>query len=598
MRNKTNLNIFSSSFLFCFVCTGDNHHVCVLGDMRKYLKRKRFNANERWMFASVAAATLARFVLIFFNWPITNSDEGNMGLVAFHIAYRGDHPTFFYGLPYLGPLEGYIAAPLFRLFGTSLFTLRLGLLPLFAAFLICMYYLTRLLYTEKFALAIVILLGLGSGDILLLQLRAVGEYPEIELFSALIPLLAAWLALTSYTLKHGEVRRRKRKRIIIYGFLGLAIGLALWVDLLILPLVAMTGLLLLLFCYRELFSWAGLCLFLGVIIGAFPLIFYNLTAPWDQNSWSTLLWIQQDGTKEMLAQHLTWVHHLVGTAMIALPRATGANPGCSATAFPAFSPLSTLSLPCSLFYGAWGAGYLVLWIIATFLAIRIIWQYRRHFFKQQDSFEERQHLICQCSQLILLGSVAFTLVSYANSPKSAVPPVITFRYLLIAFVAIPAVLWPLWNGLQSQALPVIRKITIPLLLRGSLLLLIVAIFLNGTVRTFTEIPAAQAADQQEAALVQDLIHIGATRIYSEYWTCNRLTFHSREQIICSVLDDQLNPGFDRYMPYRFIVRAASHPAYVFPLGSKQVDAFKQQMLVSNMRYRTYVFEGYIVYLRV
>src|SRR6266702_878728 len=217
--------------------------------MHIYFKRMQIGPYERWMLALVAVATLARFLLIYFNWPITNSDEANMGLVAFHIAYQGDHPTFFYGLPYMGPLEGYIAAPLFRLFGASLFTLRLGLLPLFAAFLICIYYLTRLLYTEKYALAMVILLSLGSGDILLLQLRAVGEYPEIELFSALIPLLAAWLALTSYTIQ-GETRQTNRKRIVVYGILGLAIGLALWVDFLIIPLVAMTGLLLLLFCDR------------------------------------------------------------------------------------------------------------------------------------------------------------------------------------------------------------------------------------------------------------------------------------------------------------------------------------------------------------
>src|SRR6266699_6592491 len=116
--------------------------------MHIYFKRMQIGPYERWMFAIVAAATLARFILIYFNWPITNSDEGNMGLVALHIAYQGDHPTFFYGLPYMGPLEGYIAAPLFRLLGSSLFALRLGLLPLFTLFLICMYSLTRLLYTR------------------------------------------------------------------------------------------------------------------------------------------------------------------------------------------------------------------------------------------------------------------------------------------------------------------------------------------------------------------------------------------------------------------------------------------------------------------
>src|SRR5437763_11137442 len=248
----------------------------------KFLKRVHISKNKRWMLAIVAAATLARFLLIYFNWPSTNSDEGNMGLLALHVAFQGDHPTFFYGLPYMAPLEGYIAAPLFRIFGVSLFTLRLGLLPLFAAFLICMYYLTRLLYTEKFALTIVILLSLDSDDIIYLQIKAVGEYPETELFSALIPLLAAWLALTSYSSIRGEVLQSKQRRIMIYGFLGLIVGLALWTDFLILPIVATAGLLLLLFCYRELLSWTGLSLLLGVIVGAFPLILYNLTAPWDQ----------------------------------------------------------------------------------------------------------------------------------------------------------------------------------------------------------------------------------------------------------------------------------------------------------------------------
>ena len=49
------------------------------------------------MFAMVAAAILARLVLIYFNWPVTNSDEGNMGLLAMHVAYRGELPIFFYG---------------------------------------------------------------------------------------------------------------------------------------------------------------------------------------------------------------------------------------------------------------------------------------------------------------------------------------------------------------------------------------------------------------------------------------------------------------------------------------------------------------------
>jgi hypothetical protein len=562
--------------------------------MHKYLKRIHISAMECWMFAIVTAATLARFILIYFNWPITNSDEGSMGLLALHVAFHGDHPTFYYGQSYMAPFEGYIVAPLFRIFGPSLFTLRIGLLPLFAAFLICMYYLTRLLYAEKFALAIVILLSLGSGDIIYLQMRAIGEYPETELFFALIPLLAAWLALTSFSSIQGEKLHSKHKRIIIYGFLGLIMGLAMWDDFLILPIVALAGLLLLLFCYRELTSWAGLSLFLGVILGAFPLILYNLTAPWNQNSWNTLLLIHHNVAEEIVAQHLTWLHHLVGTFWIGIPSVTGANPDCPLTSFPLYSSTNISTFPCIVFHGTWGAGYLILLIIATWCAIRAVWQSRHHFFSQHEALEKRQVLINQCCRLMLLGSVIVTLASYVTSPRSAVPPVISYRYLLYALIAAPAILWPLWNGLRSRKITTRRKMNISLLLRGGLLLLIISTFFIGTVRTFTEIPLTQAAYQQEDALVQYLLKIGATRIYSEYWTCNRLTFHSQEKIICSVLDDQLNPGFDRYTPYRFIVRADPHPAYIFPSGSKQANLLKSKLLASNKHFLEYTFKGYVV----
>src|SRR5260370_42546710 len=98
------------------------------------------------MFASVAIATLLRFILIYFHWPFTDSDEGNMGLLALHVAYQGDHPIFFYGSNYLGPLEGYAAAPLFHLFGTSLFGLPSPLVLFFTGLRLSLYSLFLLLY--------------------------------------------------------------------------------------------------------------------------------------------------------------------------------------------------------------------------------------------------------------------------------------------------------------------------------------------------------------------------------------------------------------------------------------------------------------------
>ncbi len=77
----------------------DNRYYSPVMIIPKFLKNIHISKNERWMFAIVAIATLARFLLIYFNWPTTNSDEGNMGLLAFHVAFQGDHPPFSMACP-------------------------------------------------------------------------------------------------------------------------------------------------------------------------------------------------------------------------------------------------------------------------------------------------------------------------------------------------------------------------------------------------------------------------------------------------------------------------------------------------------------------
>lgn len=557
----------------------------------KIAKRlQRVHLYERWMLVCVALATLLRLVLIFFNWPFTNSDEGNMGLLALHVAYQGDHPVFFYGAPYLGPLEGYAAAPLFRLFGSSLFALRVPLVLFFAIFLCSMYYLTRLLYkSEKFALASVVLLGLGSPDVLFLQLRASGEYPETEMFAALMCLLAVWLALT---FQQQSDWPGKWKRLAIYTLLGLIVGLALWVDLLIIPFVMAIGLLLCLFCWRELLRWSGLSFLLGCVVGAFPLIYYNLTAPWSQNSWFVLQYMHNAGASDMLAQHLTWLNKLTGTMIVALPMATGGNLRCPLSAVPPSGSPTTATLPCLIFQSGWSLGYLVLWLCAACLAVVAIWRSLQHIRARITSeavLEERQEIVRQAGRLVVLASVGLTLILYAVAPSPATSPNTSFRYLTCMLLALPVLLWPLWRGLLPG------KVSFKWCVKGALLLLVAATLAGGVVETLVQIPSAQAEYQSKEAVVQDLLHIGATRVYSDYWTCNVLTFLSREKIICSALDESLNPGYDRYTPYRSIVRAAPYPTYIFPTTIPQARAIQQRVAQSSSQYRQYSFEGYIVY---
>lgn len=556
-------------------------------------KRLHLRRIDLFIFALIIAATLLRFILIYFHWPVTNSDEGNMGILARHVAYNGEWPIFFYGLPYMGPVEGYIAAPLFHLFGPSTFTLRLGLLPFFPLFLICMYYLTRLLYTQKMAVFTVIVLCFGSDEVIGRQLKAVGEYPELLFFAAFISLVTCWLVLSAHTVP--EQSRTTLRRIFMYGVLGLVAGIALWVDFLILPFLGTAALLLFFFCRRELVSWAGASLLLGIVIGAFPLLYYNITAPLVDNSLVVLFSIHRSGSN----LHLPFLQQIVGTLTTALPSATGYNPLCPPEAFPYFG--TAPSKRCLVLQGGWSLGYLILWGLATFFAFLVVWRgwKSKSFLKPDQPFIERQNIIRSCCRLMLLVSAGGTLLLYMLSPVAAAVPGPTARYLECLLVAMPAVLWPLWNGLRGWGTSMNWRAAASLIVRVCLLVLILATFVTGTIRTFTEIPEAQAAYQRQDRLVQNLLSLGATRIYSEYWTCNRLTFQSEERIICSALDERLHPGFDRYTPYRDMVRAAPHPAYVFPHGSQQVallDARMKEDSSFSSRYQRLVFEDNVIYI--
>jgi hypothetical protein len=575
-----------------------------------YLKKLQIGPHELAMLALVIGGTLLRFILIRLNWPFTNSDEGTMDLMALHIAYRGEHPTFYYGQEYMGPLEAYSGALLFHIFGASVFTLRLGLLPFFAFFLICMYYLTGMLYTKKLALFTVGLLSLGSSDIIGHQLRAIGGYPEIVLFGALIFLLATWLAMSSSEGGQGNrisavgrasarvVIHQARshlsplRRLLIYAFLGFVIGLALWIDQLILPIVAAAGLLLLFFCYREAL-WGGISLIAGSTIGAFPLIIYNMHAPAGQNSLNVLLFLNRVGADQVVAKHISPLQQWLDVFLLGLPIATGANPCHRADDVPLFRS-SADSLSCITLQSMWATGLVLLWSIAALLAGIAIWQCRRHTSTQEERFETRQMTILHTARLLLLLSAALTFILFARSPAAALYAVTSSRYLICMLIALPALLWPLWKGLRRVEMPQMRRMLVMLIYRVGILLLIGTTFLVGTINTFADISRTQAEYMKEDALMRDLLRLGATRIYSEYWTCNRIIFASDERIICASLNETLEPGFDRYLPYRAMVNADPYPTYVFPLNSSQATVFAA-LHQADTRYLRYVLDGYVIY---
>jgi hypothetical protein len=540
------------------------------------------------MILVVVLATLFRLLLIAFNWPVTNSDEGNMGIVGRHIAFEGAWPIFFYGLPYMGPVEGYLAAPLFSLFDSSLFLLRLPLVLLYSGFLIGMYYLVRLLYDEKYALASIVLLSLGSPEMILRQVKAVGEYPEMAIGAALIPLLAAWLAMTGFVQGREKVQQAWRKRTLLFGILGLIMGVSLWIDFLILPFVGAAGLLLLIFCRSERAGW--LALILGGLVGIAPLIVYNLSAPLSQNSLAVLLSLHQVGAEEMLEKGLTQWHKLVGTIMIALPLQTGAFPRPLDSEWPVFGKPTPGSIAYATYYIAWGIGFLALLIFTTIMSVRAILSQRRSITIDE---QKRYTFVRECARFMLLLSACLTLLQYMTSSHGAVYPVTSARYLTCLVNVIPLLLWPLWKSAVTFRQVVSGGQRVRRLLSWGALGLIVVVYLSGTAGTIAEIPMAYQQQQRNERIVNTLLSLNTTRVYSEYWTCNNVTFQSRERIICSALEENLEPGFNRYAPYADLVRQEPRPTYLFPRDAPQLQPLERQL--QGKDYQRLALENYIIY---
>ncbi|MBE3561602.1 MAG: hypothetical protein IMW89_20625, partial [Ktedonobacteraceae bacterium] len=269
-------------------------------------------------------------------------------------------------------------------------------------------------------------------------------------------------------------------------------------------------------------------------------------------------------------------------------------------------------------------GVVALWLLAvvpTLQPLRHAWQHRPW------SSEERREVISHTARLVLLATAALTLLLYVISPDAALFPVATSRYLVGLLVSLPAVLWPLWNGTvnqseQSGRTGNVGRRRVWNAARSGLLLFTGSIFLLGTFSIFTGFPppppleqrwgrfatqvndqhlslaAAQALNRRQHALIINLQRAGIYHIYSDYWTCNRLIFQSRERIICGVVIvgyDRVKQGQNRYAAYYQTVRADPRSAYVFESGSPDAKNIALLFARQGQRYRQLAFDGYMVY---
>ncbi|MFG3602085.1 DUF423 domain-containing protein [Micromonospora chersina] len=554
-----------------------------------------------------------RLALLLADAPPTNSDEATMGLAALHIARGEGFPVWFYGQAYMGTLEAYLAAPLVALAGPSVLVLRLPTLGLYALFLALSWRLTRRLGGDRwFALLVVGFLALGSDRVIKNQLIAGGGYPELNPAGAALALLtvslcagvpgarpprraAASAAAASAAAASGAAASGAgaaasgaAARLPRWAGWGLVSGLLLWADPLILPFVLALGAVLAGCRRRELIGRAGAVLAAGLLLGAAPMLLDSL-----RHGRDPLAAVLTASGADAAA---TWGERLYGGLVLGPPLAMGfCSPG-----------------HCAGSQLWWAPAFVVLLLLAAITAWRAL---RRPLppadlgqfpFAANDNFPRSgdapagatERRVSPAVRLAVLAGAAAVLAAYTASSAAGRTPVESARYLSVLAIATPALLWPLWTAARRAGLwpsprhrfeaagsdrPGHRHLDEPepfntgpggrmrTRAAGVAAVAVVAGMLGtGAVATADAIggvPATHEEADRHRALVDTLDALGVRHVRAGYWTCNRLTFASGEDVRCAVVDDELRPGFDRLPAYRRAVDADPDAAWVAPAGS-------------------------------
>ncbi len=319
---------------------------------------------------------------------------------------------------------------------------------------------------------------------------------------------------------------------------------------------------------------------MSFIIGALPLIIFNIQPQnFSKNTFITFLNIHHVSSIPGITQKPFYdllPRQLRDALQISLPTATNASPLCPITNRPdgvailqahVVSFSSPYAIQCTLTHTVWPLGIVILWIIATLLALYSLRPYWRGFVSSQWSPEEKPFVVRQVGRLALLIVASITFALFVLSPNADLFPVATSRYLIGLLVTTPALLWPLWSGINAikplalriaHVTVAIHLARISVFLRRGILLLIGISLLLGTINTFIgifptppvaanqdifatqtigqhlNVPDTTAYNQAEHGLITQFSALKIRYIYSDYWTCDRLIFQTGENIICAV----------------------------------------------------------------
>src|SRR5262245_1753668 len=180
---------------------------------------------------AVAAGGSLRLLLL--RLPRLWYDEATSGLLGLSVL-KGELPVYFFGQSFMGALDGYLAAPMFWLVGVSARTLELVPVLLALVGVGLTLHLAHDAFGPRAALLTAIVLAIPPDFLLFWSHEARNHYPLTMIFGS----LALLLALRAPAARRGRAA-------VLFGLLGLVLGLGFWTNFLSLVYIPPVAVLLL-----------------------------------------------------------------------------------------------------------------------------------------------------------------------------------------------------------------------------------------------------------------------------------------------------------------------------------------------------------------
>ncbi len=522
-------------------------------------------------------ALLLRVYLLFTVLEPIEGDEAVIGLMAQHIRY-GARTLFDYDISYHGPLESYLTAPLFALFGMNRFVLRIVPLAFSLAFVWAVYWLGDKLYDRKVGLCSALYAAIPPSMLTIWGLKAGAGY-----------IVVLVLGVISLTLAADLQRRASLAKTLV---LLLALALGFWVQ----------------YVMGYYIAAIVLAIASGKILRANPV---RSSVPNRSQSChseqSPLTGVCDEESQPRSAETLS---EAKGDSFLELPRpvnmlalvlAVGALLGAChlvslmpqvppladflrslvglfTTAFPVLLGFLQPSVSNVLFssqVAERGAFYAFSVGFSIAVCLAVLWAGARRV-REGDN--------------LLLLFVAATVVAFGAF--------FTIFHVSLELVQEPRYLLPLYSAIPLGILALLRLAQRPAWLRPALLggILTLNLWSNLTIQPALNLPYVHGetlADYQ--ALIDWLDAKNIRHVYTDYWIGYPLAFESQERIVPFVITHGDQIGWNRHPPYVAEVERSPNPAYIFVTGSEDEGRFVDYLMSQNIKYKVESIAPYAIY---